>query len=58
MSELYDMAKMLGEIIEDEKVDSSKHRKVSQEEIKNILLKKKRLPARSGTVQKFLWENL
>lgn len=48
MSELYDMAKMLGEIIEDEKVDSSKHRKVSQEEIKSILLEKRRLPARSG----------
>ncbi|MGA7878116.1 MAG: PilT/PilU family type 4a pilus ATPase [Desulfoferrobacter sp.] len=47
MSELYDMARMLGEIIEDEKVDSSTNRKVSQEEIKNILLKKKRLPTRS-----------
>ncbi len=47
MSELYDMARMLGEIIEDEKVDSSTNRKVSQEEIKNLLLKKKRLPTRS-----------
>ena len=47
MSEIYDLAKMLGEIIDDEKVDTSQHRKVSQEEIRAILLEKKR-PARKG----------
>jgi len=42
MPETYDLAKMLGEIIEDEKVDSSRNRKVSQEEINTILLQKTR----------------
>lgn len=48
MSEIYDLAKMLGEIIDDEKVDTSQNRKISQEEIRAILLEKKRLPARKG----------
>jgi len=43
MAEIYDLAKMMGEIIEDERIGSSKNRKVTQEEIKNILLQKKRL---------------
>lgn len=42
MPETYDLAKMLGEIIEDEKLDSPRNRKVSQEEIKTILLQKTR----------------
>lgn len=50
MSETYDLAKMLGEIIEDEKIDSPKNRKVSQEEIKAILLQKTRaVPSGNGS---------
>jgi len=43
MAEIYDLAKIMGEIIEDERIGSAKNRKVTQEEIKTILLQKKRL---------------
>jgi len=52
MAEIYDLAKILGEIIEDEKVGSAKNRKVSQEEIKNILIQKKRLAAEKQDTSK------
>ncbi|GLI35041.1 PilT/PilU family type 4a pilus ATPase [Desulforhabdus amnigena] len=47
MSEVYDLPKILEEIIEDEKIGTSRNRKISQEEIKMLLLEKQRLAART-----------
>lgn len=46
MSEVYDLSKMLEEIIEDEKVSTSGNRKVSQNEIKTMLLERQRTAGR------------
>lgn len=43
MAEIYDLANIMGEIIEDERIGSARNRKVTQEEIKAILLQKRRL---------------
>lgn len=42
MSEAYDLAKMLEEIIEDEKSNVSKNRKISQDEIKRLLAERQK----------------
>lgn len=43
MAEIYDLANIMSEIIEDERIGSARNRKVTQEEIKAILLQKRRL---------------
>ena len=42
MNEKIDLAKMLEEIKEDEKLDLEKTRKVSQNEIRNLIMKKQK----------------
>lgn len=46
MPEAYDFAKLLEEIVEDEKLGASKNRKVTQEEIRKLLRERRRFPAK------------
>ena len=48
MNEKFDLAKMLEEIKEDEKLDLEKTRKVSQNEIKDLIMKKEKEGAREN----------
>ena len=47
MFDAYDLTKMLEEIIEDEKVSTPKNRKISQEDIKRMLIERRRLAAQA-----------
>jgi twitching motility protein PilT len=51
MAEAFDLGKMLEEIMDDEKISVSKNRKVSQDEIKKMLLDRQKNLARQGRRQ-------
>jgi len=42
MAEAFDLAKMLEEIMDDEKISVSKNRRISQDEIKKMLLERRK----------------
>ncbi|HBZ56394.1 MAG TPA: hypothetical protein DEO88_13390 [Syntrophobacteraceae bacterium] len=51
MPDTYDLTKVLEEIIEDEKVTTSKRKKVSQADIKKMLAEKQKAPARAKDIE-------
>ena len=51
MPDPYDLTKVLEEIIEDEKVTTSKRKKVSQADIKKMLAEKQKTPARAKDLE-------
>jgi hypothetical protein len=48
MPDKYDLDKMLEEIKEDIRVDGSKHRKISQQDIKDMIMARRKAPQGDG----------